>query len=148
MPPPPPQPDPNQALVQAQLQIEQIKAQSKMSEAQLKVQADERAKERSHELDMAKLALEQQKLNIDREKIASQERQTAAKIQSDEDQAAANLLAQSRKAQADLESKDKDRAVTIAENRANRDQKTQLAQAKKKMRTYRDENGNLVAEEV
>ena len=120
LPPPQPQPDPNQALIQGQMQIENLKAQSRMSEAQMKVMADEKAAERKFQMEMIDKQIDREKLQIEREKIAAGDRQTAAKLKSDEDKAAANLMIQSRKAQEDATQKDRDRAIDLIEREKDR----------------------------
>ena len=120
LPPPQPQPDPNQALIQGQMQIENLKAQSRMSEAQMKVMADEKAAERKFQMEMIDKQIAREKLQIEREKIAAGDRQTAAKLKSDEDKAAANLMIQSRKAQEDATQKDRDRAIDLIEREKDR----------------------------
>ena len=120
LPPPQPQPDPNQALIQGQMQIENLKAQSRMSETQMKMMADEKAAERKFQMEMIDKQIDREKLQIEREKIAAGDRQTAAKLKSDEDKAAANLMIQSRKAQEDATQKDRDRAIDLIEREKDR----------------------------
>jgi len=91
-------PDPQQALIQAQMQIEQQKGQIAMQKAQMDNQTKQEQVKLSHHEAMQKLELEAEKLDIEREKIAADMQQTAAKIRSDEAQSAAQL-----DAKADLE---------------------------------------------
>ena len=102
------------------MQIENLKAQSRMSETQMKMMADEKAAERKFQMEMIDKQIDREKLQIEREKIAAGDRQTAAKLKSDEDKAAANLMIQSRKAQEDATQKDRDRAIDLIEREKDR----------------------------
>jgi len=91
MPPPQQGPDPQQALIQAQMQIEQGKAQASMAKAQMENQSRVEATKLDHHAAMQKLELEAEKIDVEREKIAASMNETAAKIRSDEAKAAASL---------------------------------------------------------
>ncbi|MCK5013201.1 MAG: hypothetical protein KAS66_05235 [Candidatus Omnitrophica bacterium] len=134
--------DPNAALIQGQMQIEQMKLQGKQMELQAKMSADDVKAQREHELAVAKLRLEQEKLEIDREKIRADMQQTAAKIESDKDQAAAKLYADVERDRLNAQEADKDRVLNISENQRNREAKA--ASPQRQVKVERDEDGNLV----
>ena len=137
--------DPNKALIQGQMQIEDMKIKGKMSEKQLELMAKDQEAQRKYNLEMMDKQLEQEKLTIEREKIASNERINAAKIDSDKEQAAANLYAQARKTDAEAEQKDKDRVVSMTEKEKDRHNQLCLAASKqpKTVRMERGEDGSL-----
>jgi len=141
-----PQADPNQALIQGQMEIEKMKAQSKMSEAQLKAHASEQAAQRQHELDVANIRIDAEKLEIEREKIAAGLQETAAKIDADKDKAAANLYAQSEKTRLEAEQKDLDRMVMAGEKDKDRQLSAHNAsqKAQKTVTMSRNANGDMV----
>lgn len=130
MPPPPPMPDPNQALIQGQMMIEDMKSKAKMSEAQLKITAEERSAERKFQMEMMDKRIEQEKLSIEREKIASAERQTSAKINADNEKAAADLMASARRVERDNDQKERDRMLQMTEKEKDRRASIIAAQAK------------------
>lgn len=96
----PQQADPQAALIQAQMQIEQGKAQVSMGNAKLdnetkqeNIRLVHHATMQKLEIDGERLDIERERLGIDREKIAAGMNETAAKIRSDEARAAASLEA-------------------------------------------------------
>jgi len=113
MPPPQQGADPQQALIQAQQQIEQMKAQQRMDVAQLKVQADDGKAQREHGVAMAKLHLEKSKIDIEREKIAAGLQGVAAKIDADQQKAADQLRFQAERELYASGEADKDRLIAV-----------------------------------
>jgi len=90
----PQQPNPQAELIQAQMQIEQGKAQVMLEKARLEDDTKDQKHKLDHHAAMQKLEIETERLDIEREKIVAGMNETAAKIRSDEAKAAAHLEAQ------------------------------------------------------
>ena len=85
---------PQAELIQAQMQIEQGKAQVMLEKARLEDDTKDQKHKLDHHAAMQKLEIETERLDIEREKIVAGMNETAAKIRSDEAKAAAHLEAQ------------------------------------------------------
>lgn len=116
----PEQPNPQEGIIQAQMQIEQTKAQVTMQKSQMDNETKTTQIKLSHHEAMQKLELEAEKLDIEREKIAASMNETAAKIRSDEAKAAADLDAKAQIELARMNDKDIDRQVSMMEGEKNR----------------------------
>jgi len=139
----PQQQDPNAALIQGQLQIETLKAQGRQQEMQMKMSAEERQAERDHQIDVAKLRLEAEKVQVSREKIAADMKETAAKIDADKDKAAAQLYASSQKIDAEADQKERDRLFNLGEKDKDRAATMAAATAPKTLSMNRNPDGSM-----
>lgn len=126
----PEQPDPQQNLIQAQMQIEQLKAQVNMQKAQLDAQAMDQKTRLAHHEAMQKLELESERIEVEREKIAASMNEVAAKIRSDEAKAAKELDLKAQQVISDKNEKERDRELQAMEKE--RDRQTQLEAARAK----------------
>ena len=92
----PEQENPQDGLIQAQMQIEQGKAQASLQKAQMDNETKQEQNKLSHHAAMQKLELEAEANDIKREAIVASMNETAAKIRSDEAKAASDLEAKAQ----------------------------------------------------
>ena len=139
------QQDPNAALIQGQMQIEQLKAQQRQAENQMKAQVEIQKAQIAHQHEMHKLALEKEKLEIEREKIAADLDQTAAKLEVDKEKAGAQLAMEADKLRMEGETRNVDRHHTMMEKQNDREHamKSMMMKPSKTVRMERGEDGSL-----
>ncbi len=139
------QQDPNAALIQGQMQIEQLKAQQRQAENQMKAQVEIQKAQIAHQHEMHKLALEKEKLEIEREKIAADLDQTAAKLEVDKEKAGAQLAMEADKLRMEGETRNVDRHHAMMEKQNDREHAMQSMMMKpsKTVRMERGDDGSL-----
>ena len=137
----PEQKDPQEALINAQMQIEQGKAKAAMAKAQMENETKLQQIRLTHHEKMQALELDTEKLDIEREKIAASMNETAAKIRSDEAKAAADLDAKAQIELARMNEKATDRQHNMMEGDKNRH--VNMMKGQKSVNIQRQADGSL-----